>query len=339
MDFLLNFNNCLLNNNFFKIKTPKDKNIYLKKEGTNGYVIVPILKEEGYPQHFDKISTFCIDILKNENLSKIFIIKLLIADTFDNYDNDFLNYELNLDSNLIQIFWGIDLLNKKIITKNNQPTKFFNLEKYINISFNNEEKIIKNTKQNYIISKNNYITYSFMFIITLVYIIINMSPILDKNIINLNFGISPTLFKDKQLYRLFTFMFLHASLTHLLSNLLSLYIFGTRIERYLGKMSFLYLFLISGLFSGIFSFIFTKTYSIGTSGAIFGLIGATLYFSIKEKVNLDGLDYYTIGIMCIISILGSFAIPNVDNAGHIGGFLVGYIVCYFIYNFWYKKNY
>lgn len=337
MDFLLNFNNCLLNNNFFKIKTPKDKNIYLKKEGTNGYVVVPVLKEEDYTKYFDNISTFCIDILKNKNLSKVFIVKILITDTFDNYDNDFLNYELNLDNHLIQIVWGVDLLNKKIITKNNQPTKFFNIEKYINTSFNTEEKLTKNIKQNYIVSKNSYITYSFMFIMALVYIIINTSPILDKNIINHNFGISPTLFKDKQFYRLFTFMFLHASLTHLLSNLLSLYIFGTRIERYLGKISFLAIFLIGGLFSGIFSFIFTKTYSVGASGAIFGLIGATLYFSIKEKVKLDGLDYYTIGIMCIISILGSFAVPNVDNAGHIGGFLIGYVVCYFVYNFWYVR--
>lgn len=339
MDFLLNFNNCLLNNNFLKIKITENKNIYFKIEGTNGYVVVPVLKEESYSQYFDNVYTFCNNNLKNENLSKIFMLKMLVTNNFDDFDKDFLNCELNLDNNLVQIVWGVDLLNKKIITKNNQPTKFFKIEKYINTCFNNEEKLIKNKKQNYIISKNSYITYTFMFIITLIYMIINMSPMLDKNIVNYTFGISPTLFKDKQFYRLFTFMFLHSSLTHLLSNLLSLYIFGTRIELYLGKISFLIIFLTSGLFSGVFSFIFTKTYSVGASGAILGLIGATLYFSVKEKVKLDGLDYYTIGIICIISILGSFAIPNVDNAGHIGGFLIGYILCYFVYNFWYKNKF
>ena len=60
-------------------------------------------------------------------------------------------------------------------------------------------------------------------------------------------------------------------------------------------------------------------------------------FSIKEKIKLDGLDYYTIAIFSIVGILANFSTPNIDNAAHIGGFLIGLIICSIYYHLYYKK--
>ena len=339
LNFLSNFNNYLLNNDFFKIENNiSDNDIYFKNIGSNGYLIVPMVKDNiSYKDYFNVIEENCSSILKKFNLNKIFLVKLLISENFLEDDIHFLSSELDLDNKVVNIVWGVDLSNKNILVKSNQPTKFLDIEKYIKYSLNEDFNSVKIKKQNYIISKNTYFTYSLIFILLLIHMVIAMSPVFDKNYIIYNYGISPTLFKDKEYYRLITFLFLHSGLTHLISNLLSLYIFGTRIEKYLGKTAFLLIFIIGGFSSGIFSILFTKTYSIGASGAIFALESATLYFSIKEKIKLDGLDYYTIAIFSIIGILASFTSPNIDNAGHIGGFLMGIIVYFLYYNLYYKK--
>ena len=337
--FLSNFYNYLLNNDFFKIENNfSNNNIYFKNIGSNGYIVAPIFKsEENYENYFNTLEQNCRLFLKKHNLSKMFIFKILISDNFLEEDINFLNCELNLDDNTVNIVWGVDLLNKKIITKANQPTKFLDIEKYITMCMNNNLSNVRESlkPKNYILSKNTYITYSLIFILILVHMIINMS--FDKSYVIYNYGVSPNLLEDKQFYRLITFLFLHSGVTHLLSNILSLYIFGTRIEKYLGKLAFCLIFLIGGLSSGIFSVLFTKSYSIGASGAIFALESATLYFSIKEKIKLDGLDYYTIGIFSIIGILASFTDSSIDNAGHIGGFIMGIIICYIYYKTIYKK--
>lgn len=337
LNFLSNFNSYLLNNDFLRLENEfSNKDVYFKNIGSNGYLIVPTLKGNfSYENYFDYIEENAKYVLKKLNLNKIFLVKILISDVFLENDISFLDYSLNLDNKIINIVWGVDLKNENLIVKSNQPTKFLDLEKYIKNSFSNN--IIKENK-NYITSKNTYATYSLIFIITFVHIIISMSPIFDKNYIIYKYGISPNLFESKEYYRLITFLFLHSGLTHLTSNLLSLYIFGTRIEKYLGKAAFLLIFILGGLSSGIFSILFTKTYSVGASGAIFALESATLYFSIKEKIKLDGLDYYTIAIFSIIGILASFSKANIDNAGHIGGFLMGIIVCFIYYNIYYKNK-
>ena len=337
LNFLSNFNNYLLNNDFLRLENEfSNKDVYFKNIGSNGYLIVPTLKGSfSYENYFDYIEENAKYVLKKLNLNKIFLVKILISDVFLENDISFLDYSLNLDNKIINIVWGVDLKNENLIVKSNQPAKFLDLEKYIKNSFSNN--IIKENK-NYITSKNTYATYSLIFIITFVHIIISISPIFDKNYIIYKYGISPNLFESKEYYRLITFLFLHSGLTHLTSNLLSLYIFGTRIEKYLGKAAFLLIFILGGLSSGIFSILFTKTYSVGASGAIFALESATLYFSIKEKIKLDGLDYYTIAIFSIIGILASFSKANIDNAGHIGGFLMGIIVCFIYYNIYYKNK-
>ncbi|WP_317367287.1 rhomboid family intramembrane serine protease [uncultured Tyzzerella sp.] len=337
--FLSNFDKYLLNNDFFKIENKTSNNdIYFKNIGTNGYLIIPMLNDTPkYTDIFSVIEQNANYLLKRFNLNKIFLVKILVGEHFLNDDLDYLNCELNLDNKVINIVWGVNLITKKLIIKSNQPTKLLNIEKYINLSIDNNVKNIKCKNKKYILSKNTYFTYALVFVITLIHIVIGISTIFNRDYIIYKYGVSPSILKDKEYYRLITFLFIHSDLTHLISNILSLYIFGTRMEKYLGKTIFLLTFILGGLFSGIFSTIFTKNYSVGASGAIFAIESAILYFSTKEKITLDGLDYYTIAIFSIVSILISFPIPNIDNAGHIGGFLMGIIICFLYYNLYYKR--
>lgn len=59
-----------------------------------------------------------------------------------------------------------------------------------------------------------------------------------------------------------------------------------------------------------------------------------LSYSIKTKRKIDGLDYFIFIILSILGIFSGFTNNNVDNAGHIGGFISGIIVSYILY----KKN-
>lgn len=330
LTFISKFNNYLLNNGFFIVENEIFKNsIYFKNIGSNGYIIIPILNDN--KNSFENIENIYNYILKKFNLNKIFVLKLLIDKQILQNDINFLENEINLENKIVNIIWGVDLTNKNIIIKSKQPTKFLNIQNYIKLALDENYKNVVPIKLN----KSPNITYALICTITIIHILVSINPIIKYNTI-LNYAISPKIFENKEYFRFITFLFLHSNIKHLLSNILSLYIFGTRIEKYLGKIVFLIVFIIGGLASGIFSILFTKTYSIGASGAIFALESATLYFSIKEKIKLDGLDYYTILIFLLFGIIASFNIENIDNAGHIGGFLAGLIVLSLYYNTHYK---
>ena len=82
-----------------------------------------------------------------------------------------------------------------------------------------------------------------------------------------------------QTWRLFTAMFLHIGVLHLLFNLYALYALGPMVEGYFGHWRFLAIYLLGGLFGSLASYAFSPAISAGASGAIFALAGAiTVYF-------------------------------------------------------------
>ena len=147
----------------------------------------------------------------------------------------------------------------------------------------------------------------------------------DSNFIIYNGAIERGSILSGQWYRLITYMFIHGSLTHYLGNALSLYIFGQRIEKYYGKRNMLILYFVSGLFAGIFSMLFNNGMAVGASGAIFGLMAGVLTYTRVKKHSMDGFHSYIMVIFAIIGIFSGFLMDNIDNWGHIGGFVSGII--------------
>ena len=126
-----------------------------------------------------------------------------------------------------------------------------------------------------------------------------------------------------QYYRLFTGMFLHAGILHLLFNMYALYIIGMQLESFLGKAKYLAVYLLSGIGASMLSIFFSNSFSVGASGAIFGLMGALLYFGYHYRVYLDSVVKSQIIPLIVLNLILGFTISGVDNWAHIGGLVSG----------------
>jgi membrane associated rhomboid family serine protease len=147
----------------------------------------------------------------------------------------------------------------------------------------------------------------------------------DANIIN-NFYLPPLAEMQSygQWYRLFTVALMHDQTgdvpVHLAFNMLALHSLGSQIESLLGKSRFLVIFFISLLAGSLTSTYFLpfNGYSIGASGAVFGLFGATLVIYKRYGVELKGVL-----ITVALNLAIGFTIPGIDWRAHIGGLLGG----------------
>lgn len=129
-----------------------------------------------------------------------------------------------------------------------------------------------------------------------------------------------------EFYRLITCAFLHIGLFHLMFNSYSLYIIGVQLESYFGKAKYLAIYLLSAISASLMSIIFSDAISAGASGAIFGLLGALLYFGYHYRVYLGGVLKSQIIPLIILNLLFGFITDGIDNAAHIGGLIGGVLV-------------
>ncbi len=173
-------------------------------------------------------------------------------------------------------------------------------------------------------SKTPYITYLLIIINCIFYFLPNiMGKDVYQYVIN-SFCIHGPSIRAGQYYRLITGMFLHGSIIHLFLNCYSLYIVGSQIESFFGKIKYLIIYLFSGLTGSLLSITLSgSTASIGASGAIFGLMGALLYFGFYYRVYLGNAVKTQIIPIIILNLFIGFTIPGIDNWGHIGGLIGG----------------
>jgi rhomboid protease GluP len=107
----------------------------------------------------------------------------------------------------------------------------------------------------------------------------------------------------------------------------ALYVIGSQIENYFGRIKYLVIYLFSGLMGALFSMIFGgSTASIGASGAIFGLMGALLYFGYHYRVYLGNVLKTQLIPLILFNLVLGFVLPGVDNFAHIGGLIGGIII-------------
>ena len=167
--------------------------------------------------------------------------------------------------------------------------------------------------------KKPVITYALIAINVLVFIL----SLFNDSIIQM-FAVNRFFIADLgQYYRLFTGIFLHANLLHLLFNMYALYVIGMQLESFLGKGKYLAVYLLSGLGGSMLSIFFSNSYSVGASGAIFGLMGSLLYFGYHYRVYLDSVVKSQIIPLIIINLLIGFTSTGIDNWAHIGGLVGG----------------
>ena len=177
--------------------------------------------------------------------------------------------------------------------------------------------------------KTPYITYGLIGINIIVFILMYILGSGSEDIRTLiNFGSLTKVFVEYgDYYRLITSVFLHVGFLHLLCNMYALYILGKDIESFFGKVKFIFIYLISALVGSFVSLIFMDEYAVsaGASGAIFGLMGALLYFGYNYRVTLNNSINRQILPVIFINLLFGFMSPGIDNYAHLGGLLGGYL--------------
>lgn len=215
-----------------------------------------------------------------------------------------------------------------IVEKTNR--KEDGLEYFIKVTDNINKK---NEKRNKIAEKifsykQPIVTYIIMAICIILFILMELSGGSTNSLTLLKYGANlDVLVKNGEYYRLFTCIFLHIGIMHLLCNLYSLYVIGREVENLFGKIKYIIIFILSGIFGSIMSLAFThNTISAGASGAIFGLLGALLYFGMHYRTYLgEAIKRSIIPIIVVNLIIGFFA-EGIDLAAHIGGLVGGVLV-------------
>ncbi|MGZ3690229.1 MAG: rhomboid family intramembrane serine protease [Pseudobdellovibrio sp.] len=141
-----------------------------------------------------------------------------------------------------------------------------------------------------------------------------------------------------QMWRLFTQIFLHGSIVHLLSNIVGLVAAGRLLDYLAGRKNLVGVFLVGGLFASVASSVLhPTTVSIGASGAVFALYGAifsSYFFNPKMKsLKVPNGIWVASAYQAFNSISYGFQHAGIDNAAHVGGLFAGFALMSFVYKF------
>lgn len=152
-------------------------------------------------------------------------------------------------------------------------------------------------------------------------------------------GLSHFNFVHGDYYRIISSIFLHLDFSHLLFNMMSLFIFGKIIERIFGPWKLLIIYFTAGIMGNLVSLSFdTVSTSAGASGAISGLFGALIaYFIFSGRFNRRFILQSVAGIIVFLLLSNLFA--NVNNLAHFGGLFGGLLAAVAIYMKGINKNY
>lgn len=141
------------------------------------------------------------------------------------------------------------------------------------------------------------------------------------------------LIAEGEWWRIITSMFLHASFTHVLFNMFSLFLFGPELEKIAGKMRFLTIYFLAGIF-GVAATFATQApnyASVGASGALYGIFGAFAALVYYTRHLFPQLKQIILPLI-VISVIMTFITPNINIAAHLGGLITGFVLGFVYFN-------
>jgi membrane associated rhomboid family serine protease len=144
-----------------------------------------------------------------------------------------------------------------------------------------------------------------------------------------SFALFAPLVTSGEWWRLISAGFLHGSIIHLLFNVYILWVIGSQLESIVGNIKFIIIYFVSLLGGSVASYLFSPfgSYSIGASGAIFGLMGAMLVVGRKRN-----LDISQITTLVAINIVIGFVLSGIDWRAHLGGLATGAFITWVLIN-------
>lgn len=147
---------------------------------------------------------------------------------------------------------------------------------------------------------------------------------------------APYVVEYKEYYRLFTSIFMHFGIDHILNNMVILFVLGDNLERALGKIKYFIFYIVCGVGANIISMQFNlsqyrNVVSAGASGAIFGVIGGLLYAVVVNRGQLEDLSTRQLVMVVVCSLYFGFTSSGVDNIAHIAGLILGILMGIILY--------
>lgn len=238
----------------------------------------------------------------------------------------------------------VNIKSEKDISKAKDITNFFpdikdklifnekGVELFTKITEDINEKNKKDSAQAEEVFKEKipYVTYALIAINVLVFVLMYIfGKGSEDNLTLMRFGALNTFFvvNYHQYYRIITSAFIHIGILHLVLNMYALYILGKDIETFYGKIKYLFIYLISAIVGSLISLLFVSEQSIsaGASGAIFGLMGALLYFGYHYRALLNNALTKQIIPVILINLAIGFTLSGINNFAHLGGLLGGFL--------------
>ncbi len=133
------------------------------------------------------------------------------------------------------------------------------------------------------------------------------------------------------IYTPLTALFLHGNLMHILFNMWALFQLGHIVEGVYGMKWYLIFYFITGISGSLSAAAFSNASTIGSSSAIFGLVGILFTLGLKDDtpVALRSITGYSLLPIILINLFLGFSIPGISNAAHIGGLVAGAIIGWF----------
>ena len=174
--------------------------------------------------------------------------------------------------------------------------------------------------------KKPIVTYILIGIMAIMMVLTFMLDTNSKNLVTLyNLG---ALIKNGTPLRLITSIFLHAGIIHFAMNAWALKLLGCQTENFYGHIKTLIIFIYSGIVGNLLSLLFMgeNTISVGASGAIFGLMGAILYFALNQRTYMGEALKREILPVIIINLLLGFMISGINMEAHLGGLIGGILI-------------
>jgi rhomboid protease GluP len=154
------------------------------------------------------------------------------------------------------------------------------------------------------------------------------------------FALLPTAVWDGEWWRMLSAMFLHVNFIHLALNMLGLYVLGEFVERTLGIRKYLIAYFFSGLGSmltiAVLTMLFNhpNNFTVGASGAIMGIVGATAAILLKgwllEKSLLAAKRLRSVLFIIGFQVVFDLSTPQISAVGHASGLILGFLISLFL---------
>ena len=242
--------------------------------------------------------------------------------------------------------WILNRRNSRLTIYENQKGGFYGLEGWIEDFTAQWNEINRRVERNRIAAIFTPVNTTIVLINILVFLILSfLGNTEDPSFMAAHGGlVYHYVVEEGRYYLLFTSMFIHFGIYHLGQNMLLLLLMGGTVERYLGKVSYAVLYLLSGLISSYTSLQLTlapepNTVSGGASGAIFGVMGGLLFIIlenvvIKRRKSVEGMTLRSMIFIILVSAGYGFMVSDVDNAAHLGGLAAGFVLAMILEGIW-----